>query len=81
MGAKDDFIESLKAAMDEQEIDPEVLADRLGCTPQNVYQHLDFGRDMRISTAEKLAGALGMRLEVRLVEAEQRSFRFSTWEG
>jgi transcriptional regulator with XRE-family HTH domain len=62
-----DFVERLRAEMKRQGLSVQELASRLGCTPPNVRQILAPGTSMRISTAERLAGALGFVLELRLV--------------
>ena len=59
--------------MTRQGVDRYELAARLGCTPENVYQLLHSNPGLRLFTAERLAEALGLRLEIRLVAREPAS--------
>jgi hypothetical protein len=65
-GATLGLIAALKDEMDIQGLTVFDLARRLDCTPQNVVQHLSGAKTMLITTAEKIAGALGMRVEIKL---------------
>lgn len=64
-----DFVERIRAEMKRQGLSVQEMASRLGCTHANVRQILAPGTNMRISTAERLASALGCVLELRLVFA------------
>lgn len=63
-----ELIEDFKAEMARQGVTQAELARRLGCTIENVAQHLakHKTKTMLIVTAERLAAALGLRLEMTL---------------
>lgn len=63
-----ELIEDLKAEMARQGVTRAELARRLGCSLENVAQHLekDKTKTMLIVTAERFAAALDMRLEMAL---------------
>ena len=57
---------ALRAEMARQGVGARALAARLGCSPENVRQHLQGGKRMRLATVERIAAALGLRLAVEL---------------
>jgi transcriptional regulator with XRE-family HTH domain len=61
------LLKDIRAEMERQGVTQKELANRLGCTAPNVRQLLYSNPGLRISTAERLANALGFDLDVRLV--------------
>jgi transcriptional regulator with XRE-family HTH domain len=61
------LLKDIRAEMERQGVTQKELAKRLGCTAPNVRQLLYSNPGLRISTAERLANALGFDLDVRLV--------------
>lgn len=67
VNGKEALVRALKDEMDRQGLSQRDLARQLGCTVENVSQILDVRRPgMRISTAERLAQALGCQLVLQL---------------
>ena len=69
MSPLEEFLNSFQTEMRRQGLTAESLARRLGCTPENVNQFLGTYRreSIRLSTAERFAGALGFRVRIVLV--------------
>ena len=68
MSAKQVLVHAIHSEMASQGISRRILARRLECTQENIAQMLDGRRSgMRLSTAEKLASALGRRLLLALI--------------
>ena len=68
MSAKQALVHAIESEMARQGISQRDLARRLGCTQENIAQMLDDQRSgMRLSTAERLAQALGRRLFLALI--------------
>jgi transcriptional regulator with XRE-family HTH domain len=61
------LLEALRTEMERQGVIPKELAARLGCTVANVYQLFNVKSGLRFSTVERIAGALGLKLEIRLI--------------
>ena len=69
MSPLEEFLDAFQTEMMRQGVTAESLADRLGCTPENVIQFLGTYRreSIRLSTAERFARALGFRVRIVLV--------------
>lgn len=67
------LLEILRIEMERQDVTPKELAARLGCTLQNVHQLFRAKSALRFSTVDRIAGALGLRLEIRLARESERT--------
>lgn len=67
MSAAEDFIAGIELKMTEQGVTRSELADRLGCGRSHITQMLAPDRNLTLKTMVKLAKALGLTLDVRLV--------------
>lgn len=61
------LLKDIRAEMERQGVTQKELAALLGCAASNVGQILYSNPGLRLSTAERLARALGFDLDVRLV--------------
>jgi transcriptional regulator with XRE-family HTH domain len=67
------LLEVLRIEMERQGVTPKELAARLGCTVANVYQLFNVKSGLRFSTVERISGALGLKLEIRLIREGEKT--------
>ena len=78
MSEKQALVHAIQSEMAHQWISRRILAKRLGCTQENIAQMLDDQRSgMRLSTAERLAQALGRRLFLALIPESSSETTFT----